>query len=122
MRKLIANLTENTRLFAETRRLLGSDGKVLEVVEDEQEQAPEVAAEFYPVSLNGSSAPEPSEATSPTETTPGSASSNSISETPPHGNGSGVSGGNGFTKPRASETPSSPAPNRCNGSAASSGV
>ena len=46
MRKLIANLTENARLFAETRKLLGSGGKVLEVVEDEQEQAPEVAAEF----------------------------------------------------------------------------
>ncbi len=48
MQKLIANLTENARLFAETRKLLGSGGKVLEVVEDEQEQAPEVAAEFYP--------------------------------------------------------------------------
>jgi hypothetical protein len=54
MRKLIANLTENARLFAETRKLLGSNGKVLEVVEDEQEQAPEVAAEFYPPSPNGS--------------------------------------------------------------------
>jgi hypothetical protein len=31
MRKLIANLTENARLFAETRKLLGSGGKVLEV-------------------------------------------------------------------------------------------
>jgi hypothetical protein len=40
MWKLIANLTENARLFAETRRLLGSGGKVLEVVENEQEQAP----------------------------------------------------------------------------------
>ena len=50
MQKLIANLTENARLFAETRKLLGSNGKVLEVVEDEQEQAPEVAAEFYPPS------------------------------------------------------------------------
>ena len=48
MRKLIANLTENALLFAATRKLLGSGGKVLEVVEDEQEQAPEVAAEFYP--------------------------------------------------------------------------
>ena len=54
MRKLIANLTENARLFAETRKLLGSGGKVFEVVEDEQEQAPEVAAEFYPASANGS--------------------------------------------------------------------
>ena len=65
MRKLIANLTENARLFAETRKLLGSGGKVLEVVEDEQEQAPEVAAEFYPSSPNGSSATEPTEAASP---------------------------------------------------------
>ena len=53
MRKLIANLTENARLFAETRKLLGSGGKVFEVVENEQEQAPEVAAEFYPASANG---------------------------------------------------------------------
>jgi hypothetical protein len=73
MRKLIANLTENARLFAETRKLLGSGGKVLEVVEDEQEQAPEVAAELFPTSLNGSSATEPTEAASPAETTPGSA-------------------------------------------------
>jgi hypothetical protein len=32
MQKLIANLTENARLFAETRKLLGSGGKVFEVV------------------------------------------------------------------------------------------
>jgi hypothetical protein len=70
MRKLIANLTENARLFAETRKLLGSSGKVLEVVEDEQEQAPEVAGEFYPASANGSSATEPTEAASPAETSP----------------------------------------------------
>ena len=76
MRKLIANLTENARLFAETRKLLGSGSKVFEVVEDEQEQAPEVAAEFYPTSLNGSSATEPTEAASPADTTPGSAPSN----------------------------------------------
>jgi hypothetical protein len=98
MRKLIANLTENARLFAETRRLLGSGGKVLEVVEDEQEQPPEVAAEFYPASVNGSTATEPTEVASSTETTPGSAPSNS-----------------------PNETPSSPAPNNGNGSAASSG-
>jgi hypothetical protein len=121
MRKLIANLTENARLFAETRKLLGSGGKVLEVVEDEQEQAPEVAAEFYPVSLNGSSATESTEAASPAETTPGSTPSNSSGETPPSGNVSRVSGGNGSTKPSTSETPSSPAPNNGNGSAASSG-
>ena len=56
MRKLIANLTENARLFAETRKLLGPGGKVVEVVEDEQEQAPELSGEFYPAPANGSSA------------------------------------------------------------------
>jgi hypothetical protein len=121
MRKLIANLTENARLFAETRKLLGSSGKVLEVVEDEQEQAPEVAAEFYPLSLNGSSATEPSEAASPSGTTPSSAPSNSPSENPPPGNGTRVSGGNGFAKPHACGTPTSPVPHNGNGSAASSG-
>ena len=121
MRKLIANLTENARLFAETRKLLGSSGKVLEVVEDEQEQAPEVAAEFYPASLNGSSATESTEAPPPTETIPVSAPSNSPGETPPPGNGSRVSGGNGFAKPHASGIPSSPALNNGNGSVAGSG-
>ena len=69
MRKLIANLTENARLFAETRKLLGSGGKVLEVVEDEQEQAPEIAAEFYPASVNGSSGIERAELSPPSLTT-----------------------------------------------------
>ena len=118
MQKLIANLTENARLFAETRKLLGSGGKVLEVVEDEQ--APEVAAEFYPPSPNGSSATEPTEAASPAETTPGSAPSNAPSETPPPANGSRVSGGNGPTKPSADRPASPPATNNGNGSAASS--
>jgi hypothetical protein len=116
MRKLIANLTENARLFAETRKLLGSSGKVLEVVEDEQEQAPEVAAEFYPISLNGSPTTESTEAASPAETTLGSASSNSQAETPPPGNGTSVSGGNGSAKPNADRPPSSPVPNNGNGS------
>jgi hypothetical protein len=80
----------------------------LEVVEDEQEQAPEVAAEFYPVSLNGPSVTEPTEAASPTETTPGSAPSNSPGETP--------APANGFAKPRPSGTPSSPGTNNGNGS------
>ncbi len=92
MRKLIANLTENARLFTETRKLLGSGGKVFEVVEDEQEQAPEVAAEFYPPSLDGSPETESTEPASPTETTPGNAPSNLPGETPPRGNGSRVSG------------------------------
>lgn len=46
MQKLVSNLTENARVFAETRKLLGSR-RVLEVVEDEQGRAPELAAEFY---------------------------------------------------------------------------
>jgi hypothetical protein len=121
MKKLISNLTENARLFAETRKLLGSGGKVLEVVEDEQEQAPEVAAEFYPPMVNGSSATELTEAASSTETSPGSAPSNSAGEIPPTGNGTRVSGGNGIAKPHACETPSTPPPTNGNGSAASSG-
>ena len=70
MRKLIANLTENARLFAETRKLLGSGGKVFEVVEDEQEQAPEVATEFYPAPANGTLAGEGALAGSPSDTIP----------------------------------------------------
>ena len=116
MQKLIANLTENARLFAETRKLLGSGGKVFEVVEDEQEQAPEVAAEFYPPSPNGSSAPESTEPASPTEPTPGSAPASSPGETAPPANSSTASGGNGFAKPLAGETTSSPTPNNGNGS------
>src|ERR1035437_6171391 len=111
MRKLIANLTENARLFAETRKLLGSNGKVLEGVEDEQEQAPEVAAECYPPSQNGSPETEATEAASPAETTPGGAPSKSPGETPALGNGSEVSGGNGFAKQPAREPHSPPAPN-----------
>jgi hypothetical protein len=64
MQKLIANLTENARLFAETRKLLGTGGKVFEVVEDEQEQATELPAEFYPSSANGSAPPEGGKASS----------------------------------------------------------
>ena len=121
MRKLIANLTGNALLFAESRKLLGSNGKVLEVVEGEQEQAPEVASEFYPTSVNGSPATEPTEAASPAETTAGSALSNSPGETPPPANGSSVSGRNGSAKPSADRAISPPAPSNGNGSAASSG-
>ncbi len=46
IKKLVASLTENARVFVETRKLL-ADGRVLEVVEDEAEEASEVAAEFY---------------------------------------------------------------------------
>jgi hypothetical protein len=87
----------------------------LEVVEDEQEQAPEVAAEFYPSSPNGSSPSESTEAASAAQTTPGTAPSNSPIETPPPGNGTRVSGGNGIAKPPAYGTPPSRAPNNGNG-------
>jgi hypothetical protein len=96
--------------------MLGSNGKVLEVVEDEQEQAPEVAAEFYPPSQNGSPSTESTETASPTETAPTSAPSGSSAETPPPGNGSRATGGNGFAKSHASGTPSSSAPSNGNGS------
>jgi hypothetical protein len=55
MKKLVANLTENARVFADTRKLLGN-GRVLEVVEDEADQAAELANEFYSAS-DGASSP-----------------------------------------------------------------
>jgi hypothetical protein len=60
IRKLVANLTGNARLFANTRRLLGWGDRVIEVVEDEDNQAPEITAEFYPG--NGSETSESSNA------------------------------------------------------------
>ena len=120
MRKLIANLTENARLFAETRKLLGSGGKVLEVVEDEQEQAPEVAAEFYPASVNGSSVAESGEVGSATDTT-SAANAPKPPEKPPSGeNSTALVGANGPaklpTKPPVNGSGSLPAPNNGNGS------
>jgi hypothetical protein len=116
MRKLIANLTENARLFAESRKLLGSGGKDLEVIEDEQGQTSEVAAEFYPTSAKGSPATEPIENSSTAETAAATAPSNSSDEIPPPANGTGASGGNGFARPHASGTSSSPAPSNGNAS------
>jgi hypothetical protein len=92
MQKLIANLTENARLFAETRKLLGSGGKVLEVVEDEQEQAPELTAEFYPA--NGSSSTESAQASSSPANPPLCATP----EPPSSQSHSGWNGGNGSGK------------------------
>jgi hypothetical protein len=120
MRKLIANLTENARLFAETRKLLGSGGKVLEVVEDEQEQAPEVAAEFYPASVNGSAPADGGEVSSARDTT-SAANAPKPPEKPllPE-NGTALVGGNGPakppTKPPVNGSGSLPAPNNGNGS------
>jgi len=115
MRKLISNLTENARLFAESRKILGSGGKVFEVVEDEQEQASDVTAEFYPPSANGSPATEPTESTS-AETVSATAPSNSPGETPPPTNGTREPGGNGSAKPTLTDRSPS-APNNGNGSA-----
>jgi hypothetical protein len=99
MRKLIANLTENARLFAETRKLLGSGGKVFEVVEDEQEQAPEVATEFYPASANGTSAGEVAMAGSPSYAIPAVTLPQPTPKPSPPDNSTAPSGGNGVGKP-----------------------
>jgi hypothetical protein len=119
MRKLIANLTENARLFAETRKLLGG-GKVLDVVEDEQEQAPEVAAEFYPASANGSSTAEPAEAGPPPSTTPPAPAARPTPEPLPPQNSTAPTTGNGSAKPPANGAAPSPAHNNGNASAGTS--
>ena len=46
MQKLLENMTETAQLFQQTRKLLG--GGRVEVVEDEEPRAREIAAEFYP--------------------------------------------------------------------------
>jgi len=111
MRKLIANLTENARLFAETRKLLAG-GKVLEVVEDEQEQAPELAAEFYPASGSASteSAERPAD---PANSPPASAPAPELSS--PRAD-SASNGGNGSGRSAANAAASPPARNNGNGS------
>jgi hypothetical protein len=121
MRKLIANLTENARLFAETRKLLGSSGKVFEVVEDEQEQAPEVAAEFYPPPGNGSSPAGDGEANSATGTTSPATTTKAPEKPSLPENGSAAAGGNGSAEPIANRTASPSTHNNGNGSAAGSG-
>ena len=123
MRKLIANLTENARLFAETRKLLGSGGKVLEVVEDEQEQAPEVAAEFYPASVNGSGPAEGNEASSPSpqSATPANTTPKPTATPSSPENASTSAGGNGSAKPTANGATPTLARSNGNGSGGSSG-
>jgi hypothetical protein len=116
MRKLIANLTENARLFAETRKLLGSGGKVLEVVEDEQEQAPEIAAEFYPASANGSSSNESTEASPGSANPPPSVAPKPTPEPSPPQNNSASNGGNGSGRSATNGAASPPARNNGNGS------
>ena len=119
MQKLIANLTENARLFAETRKLLGSGGKVFEVVEDEQEQAPEVATEFYPASANDTSTEEGATAGSPSDTIPAVTVPQPTTKPLPPESSSAPKGGNGSVKPplegatasKLMAKPSSPANN-----------
>ena len=118
MRKLIANLTENARLFAETRKLL-SGGKVLEVVEDEQEQAPELTAEFYPA--NGSSSTESREASSAPVISPPSVTAKPTPQPQSPPNNSGSNGGNGCGKSPTNGAFSQPARNNGNGSHGRSG-
>ena len=44
--KLLEKMTEFAKMFQDTRKLLG--GHRVEVIEDEDERAPEIASEFYP--------------------------------------------------------------------------
>jgi hypothetical protein len=99
MRKLIANVTENARLFAETRKLLGSGGKVFEVVEDEQEQVPEVAGGFYSASANGSVAAEGAPTGSPSNALPAATAPQPTTKPLPPESSSAPKGGNGSVKP-----------------------
>jgi hypothetical protein len=46
MQKLIENMTETAKLFQDTRKLLG--GRRIEIVEDDEERASEIAGEFHP--------------------------------------------------------------------------
>jgi hypothetical protein len=121
MRKLIANLTENARLFAETRKLLGSGGKILEVVEDEQEQAPEVAAEFYPPSVNGSSTAEPAEAGLPPSTTPPPAAPKPTAQSSSPQNSTAPTSAKGSAKSPTNCASSPTSPKNGNGSNGASG-
>src|SRR5438128_1845022 len=101
VRKLVANLTEHARLFAETRKLLGSGGKVFEVVEDEQEQGPEIVAEYYPGRGNGSPADggAPAARGPSTDATPTGAPPTSAANGPSVGSNRQAPSGNGSTNP-----------------------
>jgi hypothetical protein len=82
MRELVGNLTENARVFAETRKLLGS-GRVIEVVEEEVEQAPELAGEFYDTPRVA--APEKRRETERSEPDRGEQTSSAPASSPPSG-------------------------------------
>jgi hypothetical protein len=121
MRKLIANLTENARLFAETRKLLGSGGKIFEVVEDEQEQAPEVSSEFYPPSADGASISEGAEPGSPSDTIPAPTAAHPATKSSPPESSAAPTGGNGSGTSPVNAFASPPARNNGNGPVGSSG-
>jgi hypothetical protein len=125
MRKLIANLTENARLFAETRKLLGPAGKVLEVVEEEQEQAPEINGEFYPPA-NGSSAADGngngSRAASAPEQVPGNGNKTAPPASMAAGPTNDKGGTNGADKPTTGQPPSPATSKNGNGSSAGNGL
>ena len=93
--------TEHARLFAETRKLLGSGGKVVEVVEDEQEQGPEIVAEYYPGRGNGSPTDGGVAAASgpSTDATPAGAAPNAAAQTPSVGSNRQATSGTASTNP-----------------------
>ncbi len=126
MRKLIANLTENARLFAETRKLLGPAGKVFEVVEEEQEQAPEINGEFYPPPANGSTATDGNgtgqKATVSADPLPGNGTKGVLPTGAAAGPTNGKVGTNGTGKPAADQAASPAAPKNGNGSSGNGGL
>src|ERR1019366_7081042 len=87
--------------------LLGSGGKVFEVVEDEQEQAPEVAAEFYPASANGPVAAEGATAGCPSDAIPAAAALHPATKPSPAESSAALADGNGSGKPTADGAASS---------------
>jgi hypothetical protein len=93
----------------------------LEVGEDEQEQAPEVAAEFYPASLNGSSTTEGPVAGSPPDTIPAATMPQPTMKPSPTESSSARYGGNGSAKPPTDAAVPPPANYNGNGSTGSSG-
>jgi hypothetical protein len=93
----------------------------LEVVEDEQEQSPEIAAEFYPPMVNGSSTTEGVIPGSPSDTIPTASAPQSTTKPSPTENSSARNGGNGSATPPTDAAASPAANNNGNGLAATSG-
>lgn len=123
IRKLVANLTGNARLFAGTRKLLGWGDRAIEVVEDEDQQAPEINAEFYPREDNGAETEEASgESTAGQAPTASAVSEPVKGSTPPWSQGGGkpaskppIMEPKRKLKPGQSEGKSGPGPGSANG-------